>query len=297
MGPQEAALSPNGKRLAFCASVNEPVQSYTEPDLWVVDLAADAKPKNLTAAYDYDVCSGVGGDQGTPRAGGGDRLIWTADGNGVVFKRFYVPVWAAADGSGKTGFVPAGLVNDFPTSPGPDSDSILAVRVQPKTAGDIFLMSISGRFPPKPLLVTSAYEGGAELSPDRHWILYQSNESGQPEIYVRRYPALDREWQVSEGGGVQGRWSSTSREIYYRSGRQIMSVSLVARGTEPSFGKPTALFADEYDFGQNISIPNYDVTRDGRFIMLRRGTHGSSLRVVTNWTEELKKIVAAGGVH
>jgi dipeptidyl aminopeptidase/acylaminoacyl peptidase len=84
MGPQEAALSPDGKRLAFCASVNEPVQSYTQPDLWVVDLAADAKPKNLTAGYDYDVCSGVGGDQGTPRAAGGDRLIWTADGRGLV---------------------------------------------------------------------------------------------------------------------------------------------------------------------------------------------------------------------
>ena len=78
------SLSPDGKRLAFCASVNEPVQSYTEPDLWVVDLAADAKPKNLTASYDFDVCSGVGGDQGTPRAGGGDRVIWTADGNSLI---------------------------------------------------------------------------------------------------------------------------------------------------------------------------------------------------------------------
>jgi Tol biopolymer transport system component len=124
----------------------------------------------------------------TAGAPGTSFSTWTADGNGVVFKRFYVPVWAAADGSGKTGFVPGGLVNDFPTSPGPDPDSILDVRVQPKTAGDIFLMSIRGRFSPKPLVVSSAYEGGPELSPDHRWILYQSNESGQPEIYVRRYP-------------------------------------------------------------------------------------------------------------
>jgi hypothetical protein len=26
-------------------------------------------------------------------------------------------------------------------------------------------------------------------------------------------------------------------------------------------------------------------------------THGGSLRVVTHWTEELKQILAAGGVH
>ena len=41
MAPREMSLSPDGKRLAFCASVNEPVQSYTEPDLWVMDLAAE----------------------------------------------------------------------------------------------------------------------------------------------------------------------------------------------------------------------------------------------------------------
>jgi dipeptidyl aminopeptidase/acylaminoacyl peptidase len=84
MAPGEMSLSPDGKRVAFCASVNEPVQSYTQPDLWVMDLAADAKPRNLTATYDYDVCSGVGGDQGTPRAGGPNRVIWTADGNSVI---------------------------------------------------------------------------------------------------------------------------------------------------------------------------------------------------------------------
>ena len=28
-------------------------------------------------------------------------------------------------------------------------------------------------------------------------------------------------------------------------------------------GKPNALFADVYDFGQGLSIPNYDVTTDG----------------------------------
>jgi hypothetical protein len=39
------------------------------------------------------------------------------------------------------------------------------------------------------------------------------------------------------------------------------------------------------------------VTRDGRFIMLRRGANGGGLRAVINWTEELKHILAAGGVR
>jgi dipeptidyl aminopeptidase/acylaminoacyl peptidase len=84
MAAREISLSPDGKRLAFCAAVNEPVKSYTEPDLWVVNLSNGAKPRNLTENYDFDVCSGVGGDQGTPRAGGGDHVVWTADGNSLI---------------------------------------------------------------------------------------------------------------------------------------------------------------------------------------------------------------------
>ena len=83
MGASALALSPDGKRVAFCASINQPVQSYTEPDLWVADLAPGAKPRNLTEKFDFDVCSGVGGDQGTPRAGGNNKVIWSKDGKNL----------------------------------------------------------------------------------------------------------------------------------------------------------------------------------------------------------------------
>jgi hypothetical protein len=222
---------------------------------------------------------------------------WTADGTRVVFRRFGVPFWAAADGSGASGPVPRATMRDYPSSPGPDPDSVIALHISPETSGDVFLMSMSGAFEPKPLVVTPAYDGGAQLSPDGRWLLYQSDASGQSEIYVRRYPALDRQWQVSEGGGVQGRWSRDNREIYYRGGGRIFAVSLAASGGEPVFGKPTALFRDDYDFGGGASIANYDVTPDGRFIMIRRGANGGKLHLVANWTEELKRILATGGVH
>jgi Tol biopolymer transport system component len=222
---------------------------------------------------------------------------WNADGTRVVFRRFNMPFWVAADGTGDAGPLADAAVNDFPTSAGPDPDSIIVGRIRPETASDVFLMSITGAFRPKPLVATPAYEGGAQLSPDGRWLLYQSDASGQPEIYVRPYPALDRQWQVSEGGGVQARWSRTNREIYFRSGQRIVAVPRNASGVEPAFGKPVALFPDDYEFGQGISIANYDVTRDGRFIMLRRGASAGKLRVVVNWTEELKRILASGGVR
>jgi hypothetical protein len=77
----------------------------------------------------------------------------------------------------------------------------------------------------------------------------------------------------------------------------MMAATFDASGAEPALGKPVVLFTDEYDFGQNISVANYDVTRDGRFIMLRRGTRGGRLRAVINWTEELKHVLAAGGAR
>jgi len=131
----------------------------------------------------------------------------------------------------------------------------------------------------------------------RDRLLYQSDASGRAEIYVRRYPELDRQWQVSDGGGIQARWSRNMREIYYRSGRDMVAAAFTGSGAEPVFGKPTTLFTEEYDVGAGASIANYDVTADGRFLMIRRGSNGGRLRVVVNWTEELKRILATGGVH
>jgi len=233
----------------------------------------------------------------TAAALGTSFSTWAADGSRVVFRRFNAPFWVAADGSGESARLPAGAVNDFPSSPGPDPDSVIVVRIRPETSGDVFLMSISGAFEPRPLIVTPAYDGGPQLDPDGRWLLYQSNASGQHEIYVRPYPELDRQWQVSEGGGVQARWSRGGREIYYRSGQHVVAVSFDGSGAEPTLGTPKALFRDDYEFGTGISIPNYDVTPDGRFVMLRRDPSAGKLRLVVNWTEELKRILAEGGVR
>jgi serine/threonine-protein kinase len=232
-----------------------------------------------------------------PAAVGTLFVIWNGDGSRLVFRRFNVPSWVAADGSGGTGIVPGGDVNTSPGSAGPDPDSFIGIRLRPETGGDLYLFSIEGVYPPKPLVATPAYEGSPHLSPDNRWLVYQSNASGQPEIYVRRYPELDRAWPVSEGGGVQVRWSPTGREIFYRGAGQMMAVAFDGKGSEPVLGKPTALFADLYDFGQGLSIPNYDVTRDGRFLMLQRSAQGGTLRVVLNWTEDLKRTLSQGGIR
>ena len=78
------SLSPDGKQIAFIASTTQPINSYTQPDLWIVDLTPNAKPRNLTANFDFDVGDGVFGDSAAPRAGGVNIPLWTPDGRSLI---------------------------------------------------------------------------------------------------------------------------------------------------------------------------------------------------------------------
>jgi hypothetical protein len=217
---------------------------------------------------------------------------WSGDGRTVLFRRVNTLVWASTDGSGRGGPVPGAQANDFPSGAGADNDSFLVTRIQPDSMGDIFLVSISGAFEPRPLIATRAYEGGAQLSPDGRWLTYVSDASGWSEILVRPYPALERQWQVSEGAGIQPRWSRDGREIFYRDGTSLVAVPFNGARAEPVIGKPVPLFQDDYEFGQGITIANYDVAPEGRWIFLRRESQAGTLRVVLNWTEELTQVLA-----
>ncbi len=80
----DLSLNPDGKQIAFVASTTQPITSYTQPDLWIVDLSPNAKPRNVTAKFDYDVGSGVFGDNAAPRAGGRNVPLWTPDGRNLI---------------------------------------------------------------------------------------------------------------------------------------------------------------------------------------------------------------------
>ena len=50
-------------------------------------------------------------------------------------------------------------------------------------------------------------ERNAALSPDGRWLAYNSNETGQYEVYVQPFPDVDRgKWQVSTDGGEWPVW-------------------------------------------------------------------------------------------
>jgi dipeptidyl aminopeptidase/acylaminoacyl peptidase len=75
-GMRDYTFSNDGKRMAFGGALShQPVQSYTQPDLFVVNAEAGAAPKNLTASCDFDIGGGIGGDQRAPRGGGGGGVL------------------------------------------------------------------------------------------------------------------------------------------------------------------------------------------------------------------------------
>ena len=83
MGIGNITLSPDGKQIAFRGEVTKPIRSYSQPDLWVLTIGSST-PKNLTENYDFDIGSGVFGDNLTPRAAGGPKPVWSRDGSHIL---------------------------------------------------------------------------------------------------------------------------------------------------------------------------------------------------------------------
>ena len=137
-----------------------------------------------------------------------------------------------------------------------------------------------------------------EISPDGHWLAYQSNESNQDEIYVRPFPSGDGRWPISNGGGTQPLWARNGRELFYRHGNTLLSVPVETTATF-SAGTPTTVFEGSY-FSPPVGLAGrtYDVSPDGqRFLMIKDAPAGdpnvapASIDVVLNWFEELKRLL------
>jgi dipeptidyl aminopeptidase/acylaminoacyl peptidase len=80
------APSPDGKRLAFVGTFRgNPERSYSQPDLWVVDLPGGT-PRNLTEHFDFDVNGAIGGDQRAPRGAHPGGPVWSRDGRSILIK-------------------------------------------------------------------------------------------------------------------------------------------------------------------------------------------------------------------
>ena len=159
--------------------------------------------------------------------------------------------------------------------------------------GDVMILPLAGDRRPRPLVQTPFSETNAELSSDGRWLAYQSNESGQEEIFVRPFPNVEAS-RTLVARGSRPLWARNGRELFYLLMDAVMSVP-VTMASNVTFGKPNKMFEGSYFFGPGGRT--YDATADGqRFLMVKENAAGDPARpagfvVVLNWLEELKRRV------
>ena len=264
----ELDLSPDGKRLA----------AVRNGDIWILDL-----DRNVSARFTFD--------------GNGNRApVWSPDGTRVAFASGLGDTRSvlvkAADGASDAETLYKSAEESNPTDWSRDGQSlVLSVAGVKETGADVRLLPLTGDRRPVPLLATKFQEGQGKVSPDGHWLVYASNESGTNQIYVRRFPSGEGKWLISSGLGVEPRWAADGKRLYYRASTRIVEVD-VKTGSEFQPGTPKPLAEGQMvGAGSYSRNPSWTIARDGRFLAMltQTGNVSDAITVVLNWQAGLKK--------
>jgi Tol biopolymer transport system component len=261
-------LSPDGCKVA------NGIQVDNGSDVWVLDVARGT-PTRVTFG------------------GINDNPVWTPDNKRVYYTGivdgkaglYMVP----ADNSTKAVLVLATDSPAVPTSFTPDGKTLIFTQSGQDKRPRIQLLTLPtdgqpGQ--PHPLHEASGGEGEAQISPDGHWVAYTSSESGTAEIYVQAFPAAGARTRVSSAGGGRSRWSRDGHELFYWESLPTATLMAVDVTTTPALhvGEPHKLF-------QMVPGTTFDTTPDkNKFLVeLTSTAGGSTLSIVTNWLDELRR--------
>jgi serine/threonine-protein kinase len=270
------AVSPNAARLAY----DFPNVDQTDSDIWVWSLAQRTNTR-LTFEPSFQF--------GAVWSPDSTRIAYTSLGQGLLVR--------PADGTG----MPEPLIESSNTTVAwvwTAEDEVVFSEAT-DTGTDVAVLSLAGDRERRPLLDSQFNEYRPALSPDRRWLAYQSDESGQNEVFVRPFPEVGGgKWQVSSGGGEEPKWSRDGRTLFYLGPSSLMEAA-VGDGASFTNDTPRAVLEREPYSYNAIPPRSYDVSPDGqRFVLMKLGgaagdgdTPPPQIVVVTNWVEELKRRV------
>jgi eukaryotic-like serine/threonine-protein kinase len=131
---------------------------------------------------------------------------------------------------------------------------------------DIWAVKADGSEPPFPYLDTPFLEKGGQVSPDGHWIVYDSNAPGRFEVFINSFPkASASPVLVSSAGGRNPRWGPDGQELFYWNEDRLYSVRLDL-SVRPRVVHSRVVLTAPY---AGADHPNYDVSPDGkRFVVV-----------------------------
>jgi eukaryotic-like serine/threonine-protein kinase len=220
---------------------------------------------------------------------------WSRDGRRVFFglekAKFHQIFSKAADDSGDAKLEFPADADEDPLQISDDGSKLLYQRTPADGLTELRVRrtdDTTSKDVSKVLLKSLFFSGSAAFSPDARWVVYQSEESGRPEIYVRPTSGEERKWPVSTEGGVYPVWSPAGNEIFYLSGMKLLAVPVGAKGEEFVAGDPKVLF-------ENHEIFSFAATHDGkRFIAAENPSPGAEPRldIVLNWFADVRRKVA-----
>ena len=229
--------------------------------------------------------------------------VWSPDGSYVVFSTTVDGVRGIyrkpANGSGKEELLLPSPTNSQNPADLSQTGTLFFTEIDPKTGADIWYWSKPGDASSKPekFLATAAIESQPQLSPDGRWLAYVSNETGQPQVYVRQFPSGQGFAKVSISVGREPRWKKDGSELYFLQSPDAINLTLMAVPMKAdgrggiSAGEPVELFQFKtLVFTPQANAWSYSPSPDGqRFLVnVQAETSGPEIHVITNWLKAAK---------
>jgi hypothetical protein len=126
----------------------------------------------------------------------------------------------------------------------------------------------------QPFLTGTENQMNGQVSPDGRWVAYPSDESGEPEIYVTRFPRAGGKWQLSHGGGTEPRWRGDMKAIFYIGRKQMRTETAVSAEGSFSVAEVHALFSIHSRPPNSLTdMWTYDVDREGQPFLVNQAVH------------------------
>jgi dipeptidyl aminopeptidase/acylaminoacyl peptidase len=262
-------ISPEGRRVLFHRV--DPRLGLT--DVWMTDLVRGREDR-LT----WDPHGGVG--------------VWLPHGRGVIFTGerggpphlFYEDLETRTE---KELLAPNQRLQ-IPTDVSPDGRVVAFEQISERGDADLWTAPIDGSRPPAPLLASLFNERGLHFSPDGHFSVFTSDETGQAEIYVAPSTVVSAKRRVSSGGGSIGRWSPDGRELFYLAADGHLMAVPIRTAPSLEIGVPVPLFATHGRWPWK----DYDLAPDGkRFLAIvpQMMANEQAVTAVMNWTAHVRR--------
>jgi serine/threonine protein kinase len=184
----------------------------------------------------------------------------------------------------------------------PDGHRAILVFEELEDVGDLAIVDLSGPEPPTPLAGSpTSDDHSPSVSPDGSWVAFQTDETGQQEVFVLDLDQDGRTIQVSVDGGHSPHWSPDGRELFYIDlDQQMWSVSVSTLQGFRALSR-TPLF-DVRRYAGRLTwdyFTAYAVEPDGEtFLFADPGfSESGEMFVITDVFGELSRMSAASGAR